>query len=120
MITKLNNKPVGECKCGKPIPIAPKYCKECGQSSLGNKKLVVVGGYKCIQVTNWEKDFDKQDFCFTNWNGKRILHTNYGITNEVKSFIQSKISEAYNKGYRKGIKDEYLGLKHLSVKKKQL
>ena len=50
------------CKCGKPMPIAPEYCKDCGQGYLGNKKLVVVGVSKCIQAEPDQSKKSIQDY----------------------------------------------------------
>lgn len=40
----------------------------------------------------WEKEFDKQDFCWTDdSDGKRKLHTNRDVTDEVKQFIRNQL-----------------------------
>jgi hypothetical protein len=44
-------------------------------------------------LTEIEKMFDEQDFCFTDdFNGKRRLHTNMDCTDQVKKFYRSQFS----------------------------
>lgn len=45
------------------------------------------------------KDFDKQDFCWTDdYDGTRKLHTNDDFTKQVKDFLKSSLTLAFNKG----------------------
>ena len=86
-----------KCKCGKPMPIAPEYCKDCGQGYLGNKKLVVVGVAKCIQAepdqskkvdtsnkpNDWKEKFKKEFYEGDDYTSNKYIN--------LVSFIEFEI-----------------------------
>ena len=61
-----------KCKCGKPMPIIPNYCKDCGEFIQGNKKIVVVGlvGTKQNKELDWELNKEQKDWLLDVLNTK--------------------------------------------------
>ncbi len=69
----------------------------------------------------WEERFDKQKFCYDGWVGddkdKRLLHTNYDTTQEVKQFIRQELSTQLERlGER--VRKEVIGEDFLPLLKK--
>lgn len=51
---------------------------------------------------NWAKSFEDSDFCWTDFDGSRKLHTNRDITAQVKTFISQVEKDAIDRGYKEG------------------
>lgn len=72
---------------------------------MNQQDELIAGMFQKKKTQDWEKEFDKQDFCWTDTAiNKRRLHKNRDITDEVKSFIRTlleqKEKEAFNKGWQ--------------------
>ena len=51
------------------------------------------------------KKFEKQEFCFTDYEGIRKLRTNEDLTDKVKQFLSDQIQKAYEEGYEEARKN---------------
>lgn len=62
------------------------------------------------------KEFDKQ---IEYANGYLMEDLPKHIVSCFKTFIQDQIDKAYSEGYKQGVKDEYIGIKKLSINQKE-